>query len=269
MNRPPLPILNYHGLQSRGNPYDWLEIEKPYVMERSVFLMQLKQLNALGFSSLSCEQLPIWFAGAAEISKPVMLTFDDGHISHYEEAVSCLEAHKMGAVFFIPAGLVGGKDQMNWLQLRELLQAGFEIGSHGLNHIPLTGLSDAAVFQELDESKKKLEDKLGIAIQSLSIPRGFYQERIRRMAQHAGYQWVFTSDFDVNLQNTDPLALKRMVVRKTTSPEQFLRIIEGRLGTERVVEKIKTGIRTIVPSRVYDRLADAKRLWMSLDRRNS
>ncbi len=260
MSRVKLPILNYHGLSSSSRPYPWLEEEKFYAVDRDVFSKHLDLLQSLGFSTLSCGLLENWFHAENGIPKPLMITFDDGHLSHYEEAAPLLKERKMNAVFFIPAGLVGQEGQMNWLQIRELQGAGFEIGSHGLMHLPLTDLPEPEVIKELAESKKRLEEKLGRPILSLSIPRGFYQPRLRRIAQAVGYRWVFTSDFDVNCRTQDPLALKRMAVLKNTGDEEFLRMIQGDLGMRRMLEKAKTTLRSVIPPVFYDRLAGAKRL---------
>jgi len=177
-----LPILNYHGVESNRDQYLWLDEEKPYVLSLRRFEEQMDLISDSGFASLSMGGLDQWFdqeewisiprhcgersdeairalpAGRSEIAsgtscprndgvpverRSIMLTFDDGHVSHHEEVLPVLKQRKLNAIFFIPAGLVGYREQMTWPHLRQLLLEGFEIGSHGLRHIPLTHLKEA------------------------------------------------------------------------------------------------------------------------------
>lgn len=71
--------------------------------------------------------------------KIVVLTFDDAVISQYNYAAPILKDYNFEATFFIcefPAKSDSEKDQyMNWEQIKELSDMGFEIGNHTKNHI--------------------------------------------------------------------------------------------------------------------------------------
>lgn len=148
---------------------------------------------------------------------------------------------------------------MDWDELKILIHHGFEIGSHGLCHIPLTGLPEAELRREFELSKKILEEQLGRPVKSFSIPRGFYNESMREVARKAGYEFLFTSSFDVNEKGCDLFELKRMVVKKSTSPKQFSDLLEGNLGFRKTWEQMKEQVRGHVPPSFYNALAAAKR----------
>ena len=255
-----LPILNYHGIEAREREYPWLHPEKPYVISRTSFEKQLDFLLEHGFKTLTLCELEDWFEGSVTYEKPVIVTFDDAHISQYEHVVDLFERKNLKAVFFVPVGLIGQPGHMTWDQLKNLVVKGFEVGSHGVKHIPLSNLTHHELWKELDQSKKALEKELGIHVTSFSVPRGFYQLRIREVAMELGYKFLFTSRFDVNYAGQDPWRLNRIAVKRNLSLKDFNRFVQGDLGYKRIVEQAKEGLRRVVHPSIYDALADFKRV---------
>ena len=253
-----LPILNYHGVEAKPEEYLWLEEEKPYVVSESTFRDQMAHIREGNFSSLTLQGLERWF-DADGSDKSIMLTFDDGHISHATHVAPSLKREQLNSVFFIPVGLVGHREQMTWCHLKQLLVEGFEIGSHGYRHIPLTNLKREELFEELERSKKTLEDRLGVAVTSFSVPRGFYHPRIGRAASEIGYRFVFTSQFDLNLSSDDPFSLSRLVVKGDPPFERFSRMIRGELGFKKRLERCKDVARRMLAPSVYDAFVSFKR----------
>lgn len=253
-----LPVLTYHGIERSVGEYGWTESEKPYAVSTSVFEKQLNLITNSGFQSLTLEEAGQWISRKKSYHRPILLTFDDGHVSHYEHAARYLKQSKIKAVFFVSAGLVGEKNQMNWAQLKELVRGGFEIGSHGFTHIPLTNLTPVKLKHELKGSKDLLEEQLGVEVKSFSIPRGFFTAPLSQSAAEAGYRFVLTSEFDLNRVGTDPLALKRLVVTRGISFEAFDNMIYGTLGSKRFFERAKAAARGLIKPELYDALAGMK-----------
>lgn len=122
------------------------------------------------------------------------LTFDDGHISNLEFAAPILQAHDLTASFFITVGWTGTKPgYMGWDELRALHAAGQTIGAHGWSHTLLTHCNDRELDAELTNSRLTLEDKLGAAITTMSLPGGRADRRVFDACAQAGYTHVFTS----------------------------------------------------------------------------
>lgn len=253
-----LPILNYHGLEANAGEFPWKPEERPYVLSNAVFQRQMEKLKEMGFAGLSLNQLTEWLRGSRSGRKPVLITFDDGHLSHFKHAAPLLKNSKMKAIFFISAGLIGQKNQMEWKHLKELVRDGFEIGSHGFSHIPLTRLPQEELEFELHASKQKLEFGLGIEISSFSIPRGFFEPRIQKTAEDCGYKFIFTSQFDLNKRGDNPLCLKRLVVKRQTGLGLFTEWVEGNLGSRRHKERFKDMARRFMTPSFYDGLANLK-----------
>ena len=246
-----LVVLNYHGIESAPGEYPWSKEEHIYVIAKAQWIFQMDEIFRRGFSTLSLKEANVWLEGQSVLQNPLMLTFDDGLVSHYEHALPILKKLSLKAVFFVSAGFVGQKGFMNWSELKGLIQQGFEVGSHGLNHVPLTDLPEAEILRELEESKKMLEDRLGTAVSSFSVPRGFFRPQIQELASKAGYQFLFTSRFDVNMSGQNPLSLNRLAIRPDLSLERFCSWIHGRLGAKRFFEKIKQSTRETLSPAIY------------------
>jgi hypothetical protein len=165
--------LLYHELRPSKSTYS-------YVLETTEFEKHLdlfSQLEANGSTGLTPE-----------------LTFDDGHISNFKYALPILQSRNMKARFFITVGWTGRKTNfMDWPQLKELHQAGQQIGAHGWTHTLLTHCNNKELLTELNTARLTLEDKLGIPITTMSLPGGRFNRRVLSACRDAGYTHIFTS----------------------------------------------------------------------------
>ena len=165
--------LLYHELRPGRSDYS-------YVIENEQFLKHVE-----AFANLRAKK------GQALCPE---ITFDDGHISNFNYALPILASYEMKAHFFITVGWTGKKPGfMGWQELRALHNAGQIIGAHGWSHTLLTHCSDKDLFEELNNSRLTLEDKLGTSITTMSLPGGRYNRRVLAACQNAGYTRVFTS----------------------------------------------------------------------------
>ncbi len=261
-----LPILNYHGIEVRKGEYGASLAEREYFIFKKSFrahleILRKEKLIPLGISELGEMR-------TVDSNRYAMITFDDGHISNYEHVLPLLKEFSMKAVFFIPVNLIGTPGYMDGSQIRELDSNGFDIGSHGLNHIPLTWLRSEELREELLGSKKALEDQLGKRVDSFSVPRGFYNARVRQTAEEAGYQYVFTSRFGLNAAKPDFLALSRMAVKAGTGEGEFTDWISGKFGLKAFAESIKDAVRSTLPPDLYDTAAETKRMVFGVGSKN-
>jgi peptidoglycan/xylan/chitin deacetylase (PgdA/CDA1 family) len=90
----------------------------------------------------------------------------------------------------MPRSTVSECKPVNWEQLREMRDAGFEIGSHGVSHRMLSKLSQPELQDELTESKAALEKELGVEANLMAYPVGSeraFDERVIAATAAAGY----------------------------------------------------------------------------------
>ena len=188
----------------------------------------LVQLRHLGYQTVSSRTFRAWQQGQGVLpERTVVLTFDDGYTSHLEVVASLLLRYRYSATFFIPVERVGRPGHLTWEQLRKLVFLGMEIGSHGMTHRPLTSLAPEELDQELAESKRILEERLGVPVRALAAPGGFWDGKVAEAAKRAGYDAVWVSMIGTNGRDTNPAALRRVVVRQPFSAEQVLSMVRG------------------------------------------
>ena len=188
----------------------------------------LAQLRKLGYQTVSSRAFRAWQQGTGTIpERTVVLTFDDGHASHFELVAPLLVRYRFTGTFFVTTGYIGKPGYMTWEQLRKLVFLGMEVGSHGATHRPLTGLSPDEVLAELTSSKETLSQRLGVPIQAMAAPGGYWNRTVADASKAAGYEAVWVSEIGTNGKETNPLALRRVVVRQPFSAERIVSMVEG------------------------------------------
>src|SRR6187399_70804 len=150
--------LMYHSL-SDGRQPDTLYPK--YSTRLAAFKEHLRALLDAGFELCSFrELLELRGNGLPFPEKICALTFDDGHRSSLDFAEAMQAAGVLGT-FFLTAGYC--RDREEFLkddEIRSLAAEGFDFGTHGLTHRPLSTLRAADMKAELADSKAWLEGVL-------------------------------------------------------------------------------------------------------------
>ena len=82
-------------------------------------------------------------------SRPnTVITFDDGHLTNYTIAFPVLRKFGFRAEFFITPGQIADSNRIKVHQLKEMIDNGMAIGSHGLTHAYLDDLDDVEAIKE-------------------------------------------------------------------------------------------------------------------------
>lgn len=176
----------------------------------ALFERALRHLHCRGVVMANPCDSPGTSPGTARTGRRFALTFDDGDESVYTHAWPLLQRFGYTATLFVLGGAgrvaphtrlgaVGPVRTLQWSQLRELVEAGFGVGSHGVTHRDLTRLDDASVVAELRDSRARLEDALGIEIDAFAYPFGRYDARIEA---HARARYAFTFSDRLALADT-------------------------------------------------------------------
>jgi len=138
----------------------------------------------------------------------VAITFDDAYLSVLELARPILDRFGVPATVFAPTAFAGrdepmawpgidhwlGTDHaaellpMSWVQLGELADHGWEIGSHTRTHPRLTTCDENSLTAELAVSRAECEHALGRPCRTLAYPYGDHDDRVVEAARSAGYE---------------------------------------------------------------------------------
>ena len=162
----------------------------------------------------------------------VGITFDDGFKSILRNAIPVLKSRSIPAIIFIPVGYIGKK--ANWIssenntfkndrvmlteELKSLPADLIKVGSHGLYHKRLDLLEKHKAVYELKESKRILENELGVEIDYFAFPYAEYNEELIHIAQAVGYKKIFTG-LPEPLEN---IKIRNVLGRVNVSPKDWL-----------------------------------------------
>ncbi len=187
-----------------------------YSVSRSQFLSQLDQIQAAGLTATSLAALLDSNRGNDRVG----MTFDDGHVSN-GAAAQWLADRSFSADFFVNPGLVGTRGFLSWFELKQMADAGMSIQSHGFHHRYMSELSPREVANELESSKRAIEDKLGVLVTLFAPPGGRVGAGLAATAALAGYTALCTSRPALWHVQDGSWDIPRLAVLSSTTESRF------------------------------------------------
>jgi peptidoglycan/xylan/chitin deacetylase (PgdA/CDA1 family) len=185
-------IFMYHGVADVDEDPNQLCVSPARFAEQMAWLAR-RGLRGVGIAEL------VDAMRAGRQRGLIGLTFDDGYINVLETALPVLRQHGFGATAYIISDRLGGTNEwdegpvwqlMTGDQVRELAEAGIEIGSHAATHMRLAGASPAQLTAEIIESRTSLGTLLGIEIRGFAFPYGSMDAASRQAVRDAGYEYA-------------------------------------------------------------------------------
>lgn len=176
-----VPILLYHHIDVSPN-------SSRYYVPPKKFEEQIKLLHDWGYESITTDMLVQAILTGVELPpRPLIITFDDGHMDNYTTAYPIMQRYGFKGVLYLVANYIGTEGYMDVDQILEMHNAGWEVGSHSMNHLDLTKLDPDKLRDETVGSRKALEERLGIPILTFAYPFGYYDNSVMDYVQFAGY----------------------------------------------------------------------------------
>jgi peptidoglycan/xylan/chitin deacetylase (PgdA/CDA1 family) len=232
-------VLMYHMVGTvEEDPYD-------LCVTPDRFAEQLSWLRGQGLRGVSMGEMMDAVRQGRERGL-VGLTFDDGYVGVVKHAVPELQRHDFTATMFIVSGQLGGTNTwdaspvwplMTGDHVREVAEAGMEIGSHTLTHTRLAGMGDGQLTAEVADSRAILEDLLGHRVEGFAYPWGSMDPRARQAVRDAGYS--YGCSVETPLASLSVMALPRIVFsqhdgqRQMAAKKLFFRSYTAARGTRR------------------------------------
>jgi peptidoglycan/xylan/chitin deacetylase (PgdA/CDA1 family) len=182
-----LPILTFHALDDRPSVISF---------PAGLFRRAMAQMSERGFQTLDLlEAVDRLRRGVAFPPRSLVITFDDGYRSVYEEAFPILERHGMCATVFLTVGeekakepasrlpSLNGRSMLSWSEIREMNSASMAVGAHTLTHPDLSKAPENRIEVEMCQSKEIIEDALGVPVASFAYPYGRFGGRSLAIAR--------------------------------------------------------------------------------------
>jgi len=228
--KPTITILCYHQFDSAG----------PYSMKTEEFRQNLQEIKARGFTVIPMSHVVEYYHGKRDQlpEKSLVITIDDGYRSVYLHAYPLLKEYGFPWVFYIYSDFVNsGAGSVTWEQLKEMSKNGMELGSHSKSHpfLPKKGGKnqeqyDAWLDAEIVQSRKVIEEKTGVPVQTFAYPYGAFDKYVRAKTIQAGYEGIVTVVHANNFTHSDPMELNRFVMTKGYSITQALNAADKNLA---------------------------------------
>ena len=196
-------VLCYHRIDEKPKVYT--------VLEPAEFKAQMEYLKKHNFHVVPLDTIVDAVQYGTKLPPhTVALTFDDGYKDNYTIVYPILKQYKYPATLFIyPYYVSNGGAAIKWDMLKEMAADPLiKIQSHTFTHPNLnktTRQGSAAIKHEIVDSKNRLEQKLGIKIDTLAYPYGVFNPKIISATKAAGYRSAFTiGTIPINYAGAEP-----------------------------------------------------------------
>lgn len=153
--------------------------------------------------------------------RPMLITFDDGHLNNYTTAFPIMQKYGFTGILYIVGNYIGIDDYLGIDQIKEMAAAGWEVGSHSMNHSDLTALEPQRRRAEIVDSKGFLEKTLGVPVRTIAYPFGFSNSGVIDYAHFAGYVAGMSLGFTHDQGSGNIFTLQRRDVKGTYDIKQF------------------------------------------------
>lgn len=238
---PVVRVLVYHRVrEARREPFSVAPADFDAQME----WLERKRL------AISADQVAAWIdGGPAPRPGSVLVTFDDGYRDFHARALPILRRRRIPAVLFVSVAEVrdrratdaGEESHVTWDELREVLDAGVDVGSHGWDHVSLARIPADEARRQVARARETLRERLGDAAgRDFAYPYGTggdFDDATREAIAAAGHRCAFTAVHGAVAPGADPLELPRDKVEGGEGLGMFRRIVEGGLDAWAVVDR--------------------------------
>lgn len=170
-----VPILMYHYVSPLPDNAD--DVRRELTVSPAQFRAHIEYLFYEGYSAISMYQLDdALLAGTPLPPKPVVLTFDDGHIDHFTNVFPLLQEFGYTGTFFVITGLTDANDpnHLSWEQVQQMSDAGMSMEPHTKSHISLRQRTYDTLIYEMLGSMESLQAYTGRQPHIFSYPVGHY-----------------------------------------------------------------------------------------------
>lgn len=185
-----LPVLMFHDLGTTGDDF-----EATLQAIDGAGYTTVSQADVADFLDDGCSELP---------EKPIMLTFDDAYISHFDFAPALLDAYGMVGTFFVITSYPGNVGWVaSWSSINTAITNypdSIELGCH--SHNAHTNPGGVPTYLSMTETQRDadlascvstLVSHAGITPTAIAWPFGAYDEALVTDAREAGFDLIMTT----------------------------------------------------------------------------
>ena len=181
-----VPVLMYHVINPppAGAPFPGLYVPA------DEFAAQMKAHKAAGWHAVTMDQLDAYWTRGVPLGpgKPIVLTFDNGYASQYENAFPVLKRLGwVGNENIQLSGLPPSQGGLTDAQVRGLIAAGWELDTQGISHADLITLDATQLKYQVATARQILQKRYGAPINWFCYPSGHYDATVIAAVKAAGF----------------------------------------------------------------------------------
>lgn len=209
------------------------------------FEAHVEILTSGGYTVLPVDEIVAALrAGNPLPERTVGITVDDAFLSVYTEAFPRLRAAGLPFTLFVATDAVnqGRADYMSWDQLREMRDAGVDIGAHTASHLHMADVDPARNRAEMRRSLKKLDEELGVRPVLFAYPYGEAGLAVAKTVGEFGFAAAFGQHSAATHKSADPLYLPRFPLNEQYGDADDFTLRVGTVGLP---------VRDMTPSDTY------------------
>lgn len=216
-------VIYYHDVvKGEGSTYMRINIER--------FKRQMLLLKKIGYKTFVFQEL-----GDIKIEqwnrKHILITFDDGWVSNYEQIFDFMKAEGIKYNIFLETAKIG-KDPsyLSWDTVRKMYNSGLVgFGAHTFSHPNMSKLDNLDLKQEIDAANNIINTEIGFIPEDFCFPFGAYsQETIEAILEKKVYKRIYTSDMRYSYPQQDAIIFGRNAVSDSDSIRIFKNKVAGR-----------------------------------------
>lgn len=255
---PNVKILMYHRVvrkKPQANTH-W------HYVTTETFRKHLLLIDRLGYTTITFNDYKLFTENKLTLPlNPIVLTFDDGYLDTFENAIPIMKEMGMKGVIFV----LGNRslDRATWdevdeddvcrlitnEQLKTAIELGFEIGSHSMNHDKLVELSRNEASYTIQKSKEEIESVIHGMVHTFAYPYGRLDERIEKLVSDSGYLYACGAYTGSPKFGRSTYNIRRLAVNQHTSLVAFaIKLLIPYAYVEWMYSYLKAGISRQMPA---------------------
>jgi peptidoglycan/xylan/chitin deacetylase (PgdA/CDA1 family) len=221
-----VPILVYHQFSD--------DHSAKLTVKTDHFFEQMLYLKENGYKVIGLDQLLDFIEFKIPLpEKAIVITIDDGWLSTYEIAYPILKRFGFSATLFVYTDFIGRNQAMNWTQLKEMSENGFDVQSHTHSYQSLTMIRENESFksyfdflvQDIETSERAISQHLNLDCRYLAYPFGETNPLVISLVKKLGYRAAFTVNRGNTPFFTNPYNIGRSIIYGDFDMDEFIKKI--------------------------------------------
>lgn len=209
---PDLPKTEYIPLEKAKREYTRVKVSSSMLDLNHYFQFPTEECN-WGFTRVEGDEPVLYDWQKSMLSKfdayyidhsrphAIYLTFDEGYEAGYtQQIIDTLCKYDIPATFFVTGDYLDSSPEL----VRQMIDKGFSVGNHTVNHPNLARADTGTVVNEIEVLSERLKNEFGYESYYMRPPEGAFNEKVLAIAKDMGYNTILWSfayyDYDTSSQ---------------------------------------------------------------------